>query len=65
MGGNFGDMLLGGVTAGRIEGRVKDMSKREKGLLLKLIIELIFDDDDEESDDQDDKEEEAEEEDDE
>jgi hypothetical protein len=46
VGGNLGD-LLGGVTAGRVGRRVKNMSKREKRVLLALVVALFDDEEDE------------------
>jgi hypothetical protein len=61
-GGDLCDMLLGGVTAGRVGGPVKGLSNGERTLLLKLIIKLMVDDEDEEGDDHEDEDEEEEEE---
>jgi hypothetical protein len=56
--GNLGDMLLGGITAERMGRRVKNMSRREKRVLLALVVALFDDEEEEEIDDQDDEEEE-------
>ncbi|KAA8906645.1 hypothetical protein FN846DRAFT_906932 [Sphaerosporella brunnea] len=50
-GGSLG-CLLGGVTTGRIRRSVKNMSKRERVNLLKLILELMDDDSDDQEDDE-------------
>jgi hypothetical protein len=61
--GNLGDMLLGGVAAGRMGGRAKNLSTREKRLLriMKLMIEFVVDEENEENENYDDEEEEEEE----